>query len=166
MSEVMDLVNEKDEVICQGTRMDAVEKGLFGRVVTVAVMNEDDKVFLQWRSHKKDIGPRLFDMSCTGHVKAGESYEEAMVREIKEELGIDVSADDLTLIDKHINTEILAHTRCYHLNHNGPFKGWEAEADYADWFSPYEVAFVADRLNFACTLMLQRLPQIFSDMEE
>lgn len=39
-----------------------------------------------------------YEMSCSGHVESGESLSMAVVREAKEELGIDIKEKDLELV--------------------------------------------------------------------
>jgi 8-oxo-dGTP pyrophosphatase MutT (NUDIX family) len=44
-------------------------------------------VLLQRRSRYKDTHPNLLDVSCAGHVDAGENIVECALRELREELG-------------------------------------------------------------------------------
>ena len=53
------------------------------------------EVLLQKRSEKKDIFPGCFDVSAAGHLDAGEDFPEAAVRELKEELGLEVKPEEL-----------------------------------------------------------------------
>ncbi|MDG6996815.1 MAG: NUDIX domain-containing protein [Nitrososphaerota archaeon] len=48
----------------------------------------DAKIYLQQRSNNDDWLPGLWTASCTGHVKAGESPDQAAKRELEEELGL------------------------------------------------------------------------------
>ncbi len=59
------------------------------RVVHVLVFNGSGELFLQKRSREKDLLPGKWDSSVGGHVNAGEGYDEAARREMKEELGIE-----------------------------------------------------------------------------
>ena len=52
------------------------------------VFNSDGAIFLQRRSPDKDVQPDKWDTSVGGHVDAGEAYEHAARREMREELGI------------------------------------------------------------------------------
>lgn len=56
-------------------------------------------VILQQRSKKDDWHPGRWTLSCTGHVRKGESYAEAASRELMEEIGIRA---DLLLVDKYL----------------------------------------------------------------
>ena len=56
----------------------------------VLVYNQENKIFLQRRSNAKQLFPGRWDLSATGHVQAGESREEAAIRELEEELGLRV----------------------------------------------------------------------------
>lgn len=59
------------------------------RVVAAAFIRKGDSVLLARRSLQKAIAPGRYHLPG-GHVEFGESVEQAVVREIKEELGIDV----------------------------------------------------------------------------
>lgn len=55
-------------------------------------------VLLQKRAPGKDVNPDKFDVSAAGHVSQGGEFRHAAVREMKEELGIDISGSKLELI--------------------------------------------------------------------
>ena len=58
------------------------------------------EVLLQHRSLAKDVWPGRFDASAAGHVRFGETLEQA-TREVREELGITVELHDLVPLDRH-----------------------------------------------------------------
>ena len=98
MSEYFDWVDRHDQVIGVTSREDAHRLNLFHRAVHIYARGQSGGLILQKRSLNKDIEPGLWTVSCSGHVDRGESFEEAAVREIKEELGVAVSAFDLTIL--------------------------------------------------------------------
>lgn len=53
------------------------------------------QILLQKRSLTKASFPGCFDISSAGHIPAGCGYAESAIREIREELGIDVSENEL-----------------------------------------------------------------------
>jgi isopentenyldiphosphate isomerase len=57
-------------------------------VVHLHLFNLKGEIFLQKRSSSKDIQPGKWDTSVGGHVNPGETIEEALVRETREELGL------------------------------------------------------------------------------
>ncbi len=63
---------------------------LIHKVVHVLVFNRKRELFLQKRSINKDVAPGKWDTSVGGHVDAGETFNEALRREMREELGITV----------------------------------------------------------------------------
>lgn len=59
--------------------------------------NNIDYIYFQLRSKVKNDFPNLLDITAAGHILANETVGEG-IREIKEELGMDVSMEDLELI--------------------------------------------------------------------
>jgi len=95
MTETLDIIDEKDEVIATASREECHEKKLRHRGVQVFILDEEEDFFLQKRGEKKDVFPGLYEGGITGHVLSGETYLQAAVRELKEELGIEVKESDL-----------------------------------------------------------------------
>lgn len=87
--EIIDIVNMDDEVIGTATREDAHKNPeLIHRAVHFTLIDYDNnKILLTQRSFKKshDAGKYCF---LGEHLVTGESYQEAVVRGIQEELGI------------------------------------------------------------------------------
>lgn len=55
------------------------------------------KVLLQ-RRQNTGFADGLWDLSCSGHVEHGESMSQAIVREAREELGIEIDANSLSFV--------------------------------------------------------------------
>ena len=88
--EIFDVVNEQDEVVGQALRREVHARGLWHRAVHVLVFNRKGEIFLQKRSLKKDNHPGVWDSSTSGHVDSGEDYDTAAVRELREEIGLEL----------------------------------------------------------------------------
>jgi isopentenyldiphosphate isomerase len=69
--------------------------GDWHRTVHVWVMTQARELLLQKRSAIKESHPGLWDVSCAGHIRAGDTSRQAAKRELFEELGLAVEADDL-----------------------------------------------------------------------
>ena len=90
MQEYFDVLNEYGEFTNKvATREECHEKGLWHRAVYGFIFNKKGDVLLQKRSANKKLWPNLWDITAGGHVLAGEFGETALIREIKEELGIE-----------------------------------------------------------------------------
>jgi 8-oxo-dGTP pyrophosphatase MutT (NUDIX family) len=86
--EILDIVDENDRVIGQWPRGEAYARGLRHRCVFVRARDAEGRVFVHRRTAEKLVFPSLYDMFVGGVVGAGESYDEAALREAEEELGV------------------------------------------------------------------------------
>ena len=57
-------------------------------VVHLHIFDKQGRLYLQRRSMSKEIQPGKWDTAVGGHVDYGETIEEALCREVREELGI------------------------------------------------------------------------------
>lgn len=88
--EKLDLVNLDDEVVGDATREDIYGKNLkYYRIVKGIIRTSEGKILLPKRSKYKRVFPNCYDISLSGHVDKDETYEEALKRELSEELGIE-----------------------------------------------------------------------------
>jgi isopentenyldiphosphate isomerase len=87
--ERFDVVDEDDKMIGEATRSECHEKGWIHRSVMFFVFDANKKVLVTKRTQNKDFFPGFYSIVLGGHVRSGESYEEAVVREIAEEIGVD-----------------------------------------------------------------------------
>lgn len=81
-------VDENDNVIGSGTKQEATQNGIIHRVVRVFLTNSKGEILLQKRAEHIIASPGKWDHSVGGHVDEGESYEEAVRREMHEEIGV------------------------------------------------------------------------------
>lgn len=86
--EILDIVDENDEVTGQAPRGEAYARGLRHRCVFVQARDAQGRIFVHRRTPAKLVFPSLYDMFVGGVVGAGESYDEAALREAEEELGV------------------------------------------------------------------------------
>ena len=117
MNEFFDVLNEFGEFTGKtATREECHEKGLWHRAVYAFIIDNDSNVLLQKRSGNKKLWPNLWDVTVGGHVDSGEFGRQALIREVKEELGIEIKDDDIkylvgstsinekgSIINKHYN---------------------------------------------------------------
>ena len=139
-TEMFDVVNERNEVIGQKPRGEVHATGLLHRAVHVFVFNKHGDVYLQKRSHLKDVHPLVWDSSAAGHLDVGETYAACALREGKEELGIDLSstikAADIPATERTGMEFVELHVA----RHNGPMRYAPDEIDCGEWFKPAVVS--------------------------
>lgn len=87
--EFFDVVNNQNEVIGQEKRQVVHQKGLWHRGVHVFLFTQDRRLLIQKRSQTRDKFPGTLDCSVSEHLNPGESYLNAAIRGLQEELGIE-----------------------------------------------------------------------------
>ena len=95
MSEILDVVNDRDEVIGQAERDEVHRVGLVCRLAYVCFYTANREIILQKRSDTKKNDPGKLTTTVSGHVASGQTYLEAAVRETVEEAGVEVNEADL-----------------------------------------------------------------------
>ncbi|MBR1411141.1 MAG: NUDIX domain-containing protein [Prevotella sp.] len=87
--EIFPIVDEEGTVIGKATRGECHNGSrLLHAVVHLHVFNSQGDVYLQKRPEWKDIQPGKWDTAVGGHIDYGETPEQALRREVSEELGI------------------------------------------------------------------------------
>ena len=98
--EVFAIVNRHDKIIGRTTSKDDLHSlKLLHRGVHVFVGTPDDRIVIQLKG-KNSENPGKLSSSVSGHVRNGESYLKAAIRETSEELGIIVCENDLKVVNK------------------------------------------------------------------
>lgn len=64
------------------------KRGVWHRIIVVAILNEKNEILIQQRSHNKDKNPDMWDISVTGNITVGQDSLTTAIREIKEEIGV------------------------------------------------------------------------------
>lgn len=124
MNEFFDVLNENGEYINKvANRDECHKKGLWHKAVVLFIIsNDNQKVLLQLRSATKKLWPNLWDITAGGHVLSKELGYQAVIRETKEEIGINIKKEDLLfigstrsvniegeIINKHFNEFYVVH---------------------------------------------------------
>ncbi len=150
--EIFDIVNDRDEVVGQAPRREVHARGLRHRAVHVLVFNASGRIFLQKRSRAKDTAAGCWDSSCSGHVDAGEAYDDAAQRELGEEIGLRLPRPPARWFRIEARPETSGEfVWVYRLEHEGPFELAPAEIERGEWFTPAEV-----------TDLVARAPDVFA----
>lgn len=99
MDELIDLLDENEIKIGKtATRKEVHKKGLWHRAIVVALINDNNQILLQQRSYNKEKNAGMWDISVAGHLSAGDTSKMGAIRELKEELNVDCSENELEYI--------------------------------------------------------------------
>ncbi|MBW2458539.1 MAG: NUDIX domain-containing protein [Deltaproteobacteria bacterium] len=137
--ELFPLVSETGELLGSVKRSEAHgNPALIHPVVHCLVTHPDGRLLLQLRSQDKDVQPGRWDTSVGGHVGFGEATEDALRREMVEEIGLDATTVELRFLYGYVNrsdieTE-LVHT--YSCCSDGPFVRQAEEIDELRFWTP------------------------------
>ena len=88
------LVNEKDEQIGLMPKMEAHEKAVLHRAISVFIFNNKNELMLQQRALSKYHSPGLWTNTCCSHQRDGESNIQAGKRRLMEEMGFVVDLQE------------------------------------------------------------------------
>ena len=96
LDELIDILDE-DGILTGRTALksEAHSNGFFHPTVHIWCYTVNGKVLIQQRAAGKTTHPLLWDVSVAGHVGAGEDMKIAAVREIKEEIGLEIKVQEL-----------------------------------------------------------------------
>jgi isopentenyl-diphosphate delta-isomerase len=98
VDELIDICDESNNLLnIQKTKKEAHRNGLWHRATHIWIYNSKGEILLQLRSKEKSLYPDAWDISVAGHISAGEDPLTSALREIKEEIGLNVKSEDLEL---------------------------------------------------------------------
>jgi 8-oxo-dGTP diphosphatase len=97
--EMIDVVDENGVPSGRAKPRSSIHRdGDWHRTVHVWLANGRGEVLFQKRSSAKESFPGVWDVSAAGHIESGETSAAAAIKELREELGIDVRPGDLRLL--------------------------------------------------------------------
>jgi isopentenyl-diphosphate delta-isomerase len=129
-------------------KTEAHKKGVWHRAVHIWIYNSKGEVLIQKRAKRKKHYPDLWDISAAGHVSAGQTFAEAAVRELYEELGVKVKEQELKKVEvrklvQDVKNPFLCnreYVQVYLLRLNKPIKDFKLEEEEVEQvkFMPLE----------------------------
>jgi isopentenyldiphosphate isomerase len=79
-------------------RSEVHRDGDWHKAVHIWIINDKGDILLQRRCATKDSNPNMLDISSAGHLSAGDDSLSGAMRELKEELNINVKPEELQFI--------------------------------------------------------------------
>jgi len=100
--EILDLVDHNDCVIKTIPLSLAYQQNLCSQIrsVWLIIKNDEGKLWIPRRSFNVERLPGYLDGSVAGHVRSGETYEQALLREVQEEIGYNLQFHEYRLLGK------------------------------------------------------------------
>jgi isopentenyldiphosphate isomerase len=93
--EYVEVVDDNDRLLSIVEREESDRKALCHRVIRVIINNSKGEWLVQQRSMKKDILPGMWDFGVAETVQYGETYLDAAMRGVREELDAAIGMDDM-----------------------------------------------------------------------
>ena len=132
------------------------------RSVFIAVMSEKGDLLVHKRAETKDIWPGWWDVAVGGVVGPGETWADAAVRELHEELGIEGTRLTLLGIGAYRDPDVQLVAATFLCRTEGPFAFADGEITEAHWVSQTEIPVWLQAKQFlpdSVALVLPRLPE-------
>ena len=99
MKEYIDIVDENNVITGKiEDKQEIHKKGIWHREIGCWIMNNNNELLLQKRAISKSHGAGKWDITG-GHIKTSEKPECAIIRELKEEIGLIVNKKQLELLE-------------------------------------------------------------------
>lgn len=131
-----DIVNKEDEVVGTASKEEIAERRLICRVAFIMLVNSNGELLLHQRSANKKTYPLYWSGAAAGHLIAGETYEDAARREMKEEIGVEA---ELAFVGKFYAEEDNEMVGVFLGRYDGPLTIERMEIAQVRYFYPHEL---------------------------
>lgn len=153
--EMFDIIDESGNPTGETIdRETAHSQGILHRTAHVWLLRKQQgrtQVLLQKRSHNKDSHPGCYDISSAGHIPAGIDFVASALRELEEELGVSVKAEELVFCGRR---------RIFHKDmfHGKAFVDNQVSNIYCVWkdIEPEEMKLQKEEVEEVCWIDLEQ----------
>ncbi len=147
-TELIDLVNEQDQVIKTSMRsLFSDNPDLFMRIVICFIVNDDGKMCIMRRSSDKAHWANCWAIPG-GAVQSGETYDQAMGRELEEEVNLNIESFENRCLGyvEPIKEHGPYHKKVYEVKVNSPIILLNVD-DFSEyqWLTPQEIVALKDK---------------------
>lgn len=119
--ERVEVLDADNNVIGVVTRAEMRARRLRHRCVFIVVRASNGEVLIHRRAGHKDLWPGRWDLAVGGVVSAGEGWEQAARRELREEIGVTAALRFLGQ-GAYEDADVSEYAWVYECTHNGPFE--------------------------------------------
>ncbi|MCQ2570767.1 MAG: NUDIX domain-containing protein [Candidatus Saccharibacteria bacterium] len=140
MEEMLDTYTRDGKYLGIKTRSECHEPnpGFYHKPAWTWIYNDKNEILVQKRSMAKRKYPGYWDMPCAGHVEAGESTVNGVIREAKEEIGVDIAEKDCEFVFEFIEDSAWEIGQVFFVKINknvDEFALQEEEVDSVSWLN-------------------------------
>jgi len=133
------IVNEQDEII-KYINVNERQKGDISRVAGLWITNEKGEILLTQRSFKKIRDPGKWGPAVAGTVEEGETYEENIIKEAQEEIGLTNITPKIECKNRRSTShEYFGQWFSVVVDSNYPFVKQDVEVEQIRWFAKDEI---------------------------
>lgn len=168
MEEQVVLVDAADNVLGTMGKLEAHEKGVLHRAISIILTNEHGEMLIQQRAMTKYHWAGIWSNAVCSHPRIHESFSEAAHRRLKEELGIDAKLKETFSFIYKAYDESSGLTEheldmVFLGKYQGPIPFNKNEVEAVRWISPEdleeEIAENPDKFSFWFKIILKELKQ-------
>ena len=145
--EIVDLVDRENRVVGAAPRERVRRENLLHRGVGILVKNSRGEVYVHRRTSSKDVFPSMYDMFVGGMVSQGESYDEAALREVAEELGVVGPIPQRLFTYLYEGPLNRSWIEIYHVVWDGPIRHQPEEVEWGTWLPESQLAAWVDTVE-------------------
>jgi len=138
--EKITIVNEKDEIIDYKERGTLTKNDIY-RVAGLWIENSKGQVLLAKRAVTKKNDPGMWGPAVAGTIDKGESYEQNIIKETKEEIGL-TNTNPKKVVKQRVKSPHNHFTQWFLLKINKPLNEFKIKKDEVaelKWFSKQEL---------------------------
>lgn len=171
--EFVNIIDENDRITDRSKPRSLVHRdGELHPTVHVWLIRRRDMgiyVLMQKRSATKDIYPDMWDVSSAGHVRQGQEYGTTAIKETREELGLEITREQLEFLgfrkNSHIeenisDNEITAVFMCREDIDESMINPNPSEVSEVGWAEIDELLTIMNDDDFPCCILSEELEMI------
>lgn len=141
--ELLDLVDKNDQVIgtiLRGETAGSKHEGYL-RAAELLIINDKGQLWIPRRQMHKRIAPGGLDFSAAGHVASGDDYKQTLIKEVKEEINMELDPSKLEFLKKFSpRPDLPPYFRSVYLYHSNEVPNYNPD-DFSEyyWLTPQEL---------------------------
>jgi isopentenyl-diphosphate delta-isomerase type 1 len=138
-------VNENNEELGLVPKMEAHQKGILHRAISILLYNSEGKMLIQQRAKTKYHWPMIWSNAVCSHPKENETFEQAAYRRIEEELNITCHLSEIyrfvyKAVDEQTNLIEHEYDVVFQGEYNGDVPFNTDEIEHIQWIDEKELA--------------------------